>query len=81
MESKTLETGIVVNSTAQLGAVLRDVRKAANLKQAAIAGLAGWGGRFISDVENGKKTVQAQKLLDLVGWLGLEIVVRKRGTK
>lgn len=81
MENQTIETGIAINSTEQLGALLRDVRKAANVKQAAIAGLANWGGRFISDVENGKKTVQAQKLFDLIGWLGLEIVVRKRGAK
>jgi hypothetical protein len=43
--------------------------------------MANWGGRFISDVENGKPTVRAQMLFELIGWLGLEIVIRKKGSK
>lgn len=79
MNTPDLENGIAVTSTQEIGKILRDVRKAANIKQSTIAGLANWGGRFIGDVENGKATVQAQMLLDLIGWLGLEIVIRKKG--
>jgi HTH-type transcriptional regulator/antitoxin HipB len=75
-----LDSGVTVTSTEELGQLLRAVRKASKLKQSTIAGLANWGGRFIGDVENGKPTVRAQMLFDLVGWLGLEIVVRKKGT-
>jgi HTH-type transcriptional regulator/antitoxin HipB len=62
----------------ELGALLRAVRKSAGLKQSSVSGIANQGTRYIGDVENGKPTVQAQKLLDLVGWLELEIVIRRK---
>jgi len=78
MDDSDLKTGVTVTTTQQLGALLRDVRKASNINQSTIAGLANWGGRFIGDVENGKSSVRAQMLFDLIGWLGLEIVIRKK---
>jgi len=76
-----LESGVKVATTHELGALLRSVRKSAGLVQASVSGLAGQGSRFISDAENGKPTIQAQKLFDLVEWLGLEIVIRKKRSK
>ena len=81
MEDVDLKSGITVSTTKELGMLLRDVRKASNINQATISGLANWGGRFIGDVENGKPSVRAQMLFDLVGWLGLEIVIRKKTAK
>jgi len=81
MDSPDLKSGITVATTQELGKLLRDVRKASNINQATISGLANWGGRFIGDVENGKPSVRAQMLFDLIGWLGLEIVIRKKGAK
>lgn len=81
MTPDDLNTGVAVTSTEQLGALLKQARKSSGFTQSTIAGLANWGGRFISDVESGKKTVQAQKLFDLIGWLGLEIVIRKKGSR
>jgi HTH-type transcriptional regulator/antitoxin HipB len=80
MDTPDLKSGITVTSTQELGTLLRQVRKSSKIKQATISGLANWGGRFIGDVENGKPTVQAQMLFDLIGWLGLEIVIRKKGS-
>ncbi len=80
MDSPDLTSGITVTSTQELGQLLRQVRKSSAIKQATISGLANWGGRFIGDVENGKPTVRAQMLFDLIGWLGLEIVIRKKGS-
>lgn len=81
MDSPDLTSGITVKTTKELGALLRDVRKTSNINQSTIAGLANWGGRFIGDVENGKPSVRAQMLFDLIGWLGLEIVIRKKTAK
>ncbi len=67
----------VVQSMHQLGALIRQVRKDQNLTQEDISGLAGLGNRFIIDLERGKETVQAQKVLDVLALLGLEVVVRK----
>ena len=68
----------VVRSSADLGAMVRDRRKHLALKQLDLAGLANTGNRFIVDVENGKPTVQLQKVLDLLHLLGLEVVVRAK---
>ena len=69
---------VVVQSSADLGAIVRDRRKRLALNQLDLAGLANNGNRFIVDVENGKPTVQLQKVLDLVQLLGLEVVVRAK---
>ena len=68
----------IVRSSADLGAIVRDRRKRLALKQLDLAGLANTGNRFIVDVENGKPTVQLQKVLDLMHLLGLEVVVRAK---
>jgi HTH-type transcriptional regulator/antitoxin HipB len=76
MTAPTLE--IPVKSVHELGALIRQVRKNQRLTQEDLSGLAGFGNRFIIDLERGKETVQAQKVIDLLGLLGLELVIRKR---
>ena len=48
---------------------------------ALLAGLGNTGNRFIVDLENGKPTVQLQKVLDLMDLLGLEVVVRTKASR
>ncbi len=72
---------LVADSSADLGAIIRDRRKQLALTQLDLAGLANSGNRFIVEVENGKPTVQLQKVLDLVQLLGLEIIVRAKTTR
>ena len=60
----------------ELGAIVREQRKRLALKQLDIAGLGNTGNRFIVDLENGKPTVQLQKVLDVMDLLGLEVIVR-----
>mgnify|MGYP003599280370 CR=1 FL=1 len=81
MNAAELKTGVVVSNTQELGSLLQSVRKSAGITQAKVFGMANWGSRFISDVENGKPTVRAQMLFDLINWMGLEIVIRKKGSK
>ena len=81
MDSTDLRAGVTISSTQELGQLLKQVRKSQQITQATLSGMANWGGRFIGDVENGKPTVRAQMLFDLIGWLGLEIVIRKKGSK
>ena len=70
-----------IRSSVALGAVIRDQRKRLALKQLDLAGLGNTGNRFIVDLENGKPTVQLQKVLDLMDLLGLEVVVRTRASR
>jgi HTH-type transcriptional regulator / antitoxin HipB len=70
-----------VRSSVELGAVIREQRKRLALKQLDLAGLGNTGNRFIVDLENGKPTVQLQKVLDLMDLLGLEVVVRTKASR
>jgi HTH-type transcriptional regulator / antitoxin HipB len=81
MDVNNLQAGVTISTMRELGELLRHVRKSSHVTQGTIAGMANWGGRYVSDVENGKPTVRAQMLFDLIGWLGLEIVIRKKGSK
>ena len=45
------------------------------MTQLQLAGLAGTGIRFVSDLENGKGTIQIQKLLKIVQTLGLGVFI------
>ena len=70
-----------IRSSIELGAVIREQRKRLALKQLDLAGLGNTGNRFIVDLENGKPTVQLQKVLDLMELLGLEVVVRTKASR
>ena len=70
-----------ISSVADLGQVVLSARKEQDLTQADIAGLAHTGNRFVVDLEKGKPTIQMQKALDVLELLGLELYVRKKGTK
>ena len=70
-----------VRSSVELGAIIREQRKRLALRQLDLAGLGNTGNRFIVDLENGKPTVQLQKVLDLMDLLGLEMVVRTKASR
>jgi y4mF family transcriptional regulator len=71
-------SAVAVRSSAELGALVRAQRKSLALKQLDIAGLGNTGNRFIVDLENGKPTVQLQKVLDIMDLLGLQLLVRPK---
>jgi hypothetical protein len=75
-----IDKGMVVSTTEEIGGLIRLVRNEQGINQMVAAGMFGSGNRFISDAENGKKTIQAQKLLDLLGMVGLEVVIRRKRT-
>ena len=58
-------------NAADVGKLILAERKRQKLSQLQLAGLANTGIRFVSDVENGKGTVQLQKLLAVISALGL----------
>lgn len=69
-----------IRSSEDLSALIREQRKHLALTQLDVAGLGNTGNRFIVDVENGKPTVQLQKVLDLLDLLGLEVAVRSKAS-
>ncbi len=62
-----------------IGEIVRDRRKSQSATQAELASLCGVGVRFISDLENGKSTVELGKVLQVLTCLGLELSIQPRG--
>jgi y4mF family transcriptional regulator len=65
-------------TAADIGAAIRKKRKEDGLTLADAAALCGVGYRFLSDLENGKKTVQMGKVLQVLTALGLDLYVASR---
>lgn len=64
---------IPVDSAAQIGAVLRLVRKTQGVRSDDLAGSAGVGPVFVLDVERGKPTIQLGKVLQVLREAGIRV--------
>ncbi len=64
---------IRILTTAEIGDLIRNTRKAAGLRQDELAGAAGVGLRFIVDLEAGKPTAQIGKTLQVLAALGCSL--------
>lgn len=67
-----------VESPADIGEIVRTHRKAQRATQAEFAAICGVGVRFISDLENGKPTVELGKVLQVLRGLGLDVAIHPR---
>lgn len=67
-----------LESIAAIGNLIRKTRKEQRISQATLAGLSSVGTRYISDLENGKETIQIQKLLNVLNALGLGLYIYNR---
>ncbi len=65
--------GKPLRSTEEIGSLVREKRKAQGISQEQLAGVANTGIRFISDLENGKPTVQLEKTIRVLEALGLGV--------
>lgn len=67
-----------ISSAKDVGQIVVTHRKAQALTQADLAGLGQTGIRFISDLENGKGSVQFDKVMHILDLLGLDVVIVER---
>ena len=65
-------------TVADIGTAIRKKRKKDGLTLADAAALSGVGYRFMSDLENGKETVQVGKVLKVLTALGLDMTIEAR---
>ncbi len=65
-------------SPEELGRAIRAERRLQKLRQGELAALAGVGNRFLSDLENGKPTVELGRAMQVLNMLGLTVSVRSR---
>lgn len=68
----------IIQTTQDLGKAIRQEREAQGYTQAKLAALCGVGTRFISDLENGKTTLQTGKMLRVLQGMGLSLHVKRR---
>jgi transcriptional regulator with XRE-family HTH domain len=66
---------ITLRNAAELGALLRQVRKAQALRQDDAAGSLGVSENFLGKVERGGETVQWGKLFQVLDGLGVRLIV------
>lgn len=71
---------IIVSDAEVLGAAIRRTRKAHGLTQSQLAGLAGTGLRFVSELERGKPNVALDKVLAVLAVLGLRLQAVEAGS-
>lgn len=80
MKNEIVPYSKIINP-AQLGALLRLVRKRQGITQEDLSAIAGIGPRLIGEIERGKLTAEIGKVFHLLASLGLEIVVQPRTTR
>lgn len=68
-------------STADLGPVIRSAREAMGLSQQRFADLAGVGRRFISELENGKASLEFDRVLQVCRAAGIDILAKRRSAR
>lgn len=62
-----------------LGTAVRERRRELGYTQAFLADYAGVSASFLSELENGKETIQLGKMLEVINLLGMDIYMGRRG--
>ncbi len=77
---KNIPNGIgeSLQDTKQLGLKVRQKRKLDGLTQQDLAAIANVGVRFVSELENGKKSVQLDSVMTVLQALGLQLTLTTR---
>lgn len=75
MSAKIIPIGNTIRRAIDLGDAVRTARKRQRLTQKELAARAGVGLRFLSELENGKPTVQLQRTMQVLAALGLTLGV------
>lgn len=69
---------MTVSTPAEIGTLIRNERSKQHLTQAELAGLAGVGITFISQLENGKESAELGKTLNVLAMLGIDLIAERR---
>ena len=62
-------------TAAEIGSRIREIRKAQGVSQETLAGLAGTGQRYISELERGKATARIGEMLKVLNALGAGLYI------
>ena len=64
-----------LKTISDIGVKMRSIRKDQHVSQETLAGLAGTGARYISELERGKETIRTRELLKLLDALGAGLYI------
>ena len=64
-----------LTTISDIGVKMRSIRKSQHVSQEMLAGLAGTGARYISELERGKETIRTRELLKLLDALGAGLYI------
>ena len=67
-----------LRTTLEIGARIREIRKSQGISQQMLAGLAGTGQRYISELERGKETIRVREMLRVLDALGCGLYIPDR---
>ena len=67
-----------LNTVKAIGMRIREIRKAQGVSQKTLAGLAGTGQRYVSELERGKETIRVREMLKVLDALGCGIYIPDR---
>ena len=77
MDNELFVRATRINSSKALGGEVRMKRKQRHFTQAQLAKAAGVGTRFVSELENGKKTLQWDKIMQVLTYLEISLYIGK----
>jgi len=69
---------VSISTTKHLGEVIRSARQKRGLSQQLLADSAGVGRRFLSELENGKTTLEFEKILQVANAVGVDLLAKLR---
>ncbi|MDE6244472.1 MAG: type II toxin-antitoxin system Y4mF family antitoxin [Treponemataceae bacterium] len=72
---------ILLHSSKDISTLVKERRKALGYTQAEVASFCNVGLRFLSELENGKETLQLGKVLKVVNILGIDLIAKQRGVQ
>lgn len=70
---------MLITTMAEIGNLIREERVRQGLTQTDLAGISGVGITFISQLENGKVTVEMGRVLNVLTMLGINLIAERRG--
>ena len=69
---------MIITSVKNIGLLIKEKRKKINMTQKEAASIAGVGVRFLSELENGKPTLEIDKVLNVARLFGMDIEANNR---
>ena len=69
---------MIISTSKDLGSLIKEKRKMLGMSQKEAAAIIGVGVRFLSELENGKPTLEIDKALSVARFFGIDLEAKSR---